>query len=421
MPLTSINLVIDSFFQAMESFFPFENQPTIAVATSGGPDSLALCLLLKLWITKKQGKLISLTVDHRLRPDSAAEAQQVNQWLTAHGVEHHTLTWFEEKPTTDIQNKARQARYHLLEKWCETHQILHLFLGHHGGDQEETVLQRLLHASGPVGLQGMRACTYRPFGRLLRPLLKLSKQQLIHFLDAHHQPYFNDPSNLNLSFERIKMRALLPQLEGLTNTPYPLSQLALKCHDFSEIAQDAVAKFMLEAVSLHVFGFLQLNKDAFLALSQPLQTLVLSHCLQTIGASPYPFSGTQLSGILKKIIQHQNTTIGGCFIVHKSLEIWIVREARAVPPSTPIHQPHNHWDNRFIIEVPQFMVGSIIIPQAAVSASVPPPPLFSNFPNYVIKTLPHIQHPNGGITSVLTSDQGIFWRLKLNHPLTSPF
>ena len=183
MPLTSTNLVLRQFFHSMDQFFPFEAQPTIAVATSGGPDSLALCLLLNQWIIQKNGKLVALTVDHHLRSDSTAEAKQVNQWLTSCGIEHHTLSWNDEKPTADVQNKARMARHQHLEKWCETHHILHLFFAHHQEDQEETILQRLLHASGPIGLQGMQACTYRSFGRLLRPLLSFSKQQLINFLN----------------------------------------------------------------------------------------------------------------------------------------------------------------------------------------------------------------------------------------------
>lgn len=415
MPLTSTDLVLHRFFQSMDQFFPFENQPTVAVAISGGPDSLALCLLLNQWVNQKNGKLISLTVDHRLRPDSTLEAQQVNQWLTNYGIEHHILSWIDEKPTTDIQNKARIARHQRLEKWCEEHHILHLFLAHHQEDQEETILQRLLHASGPTGLQGMQACTYRPFGRLLRPLLSFSKQQLITFLNEQKQPYFSDPSNLNTSFERVKVRAILPQLEKLTTTPFPFSQVGLKCRDFAEIAHTALTDSFLKSVTLSPHGFLKLQKDYFLTLPVPLQTLILSHCLQAIGGSIYPFSAKQLGGIMEKMKNHQNTTLGGCYIMLKSSEIWIIREERSLPKSTDILQNKLHWDNRFLIEVPDFLVGAKIIPYA--SLPVDWKVKNDDIPNCILKTLPFFQQTDGTTLSLFTATHRISWRLMLKNKL----
>ena len=415
MSLTSTNLVLHKFFHSMEQFFPFENQPTIAVAISGGSDSLALCLLLNQWIIQKKGKLIALTIDHRLRLDSTLEAQQVNQWLTNYGIEHHILSWDNEKPTADVQNKARIVRHQRLEKWCETHHVLHLFFAHHQEDQEETILQRLLHASGPIGLQGMQACTYRPFGRLLRPLLSFSKQQLITFLNEQQQPYLSDPSNFNTSFERVKIRALLPQLTSLTTTPFPLTQVGLKCHDFSEIAYEAVVKFFLQSAVLNPLGFLTFQKDPFLSLSIPLQTLVLSHCLQAIGGNIYPFSIKQLGGLIIKIKNQKNTTLGGCFIMIKSSQILVIREERAIPKSTKILQAKFQWDNRFLIEIPNYLLGSTVIPYCELPADFKAKN--EEIPNYILKTLPFFQQTDGTIFSLMCTNHKICWRLALKNKL----
>jgi tRNA(Ile)-lysidine synthase len=415
MPLTSTNLVLRQFFHSMDQFFPFEAQPTIAVATSGGPDSLALCLLLNQWIIQKNGKLVALTVDHHLRSDSTAEAKQVNQWLTSCGIEHHTLSWNDEKPTADVQNKARMARHQHLEKWCETHHILHLFFAHHQEDQEETILQRLLHASGPIGLQGMQACTYRSFGRLLRPLLSFSKQQLITFLNEQQQSYICDPSNLNTSFERVKLRTLLPQLTNLTTTPLPLSQVGLKCHDFAEIAHEAVTKFFLRSITLNPLGFLILQKDSFLSLSIPLQTLTLSHCLQAIGGNIYPFSSKQLSSLIEKIRNHKNTTLGGCFIIIKSSQIYVIREERAISKSTDIPQNKFCWDNRFLIEIPDYLLGGKVIPYCELPIDYKIKK--DDVPNYILKTLPFFQQPDGTISSLFSKEYSISWRLVLKNKL----
>ena len=82
----------ERFAAAMEAVGPFEPAPQIAVAVSGGADSMALCLLADRWARDRGGAVLALTVDHRLRPESAAEAAQVGRWLRARGIDHVVLT-----------------------------------------------------------------------------------------------------------------------------------------------------------------------------------------------------------------------------------------------------------------------------------------------------------------------------------------
>ena len=134
---------------------PFEPSPRIAVAVSGGPDSLALCLLADRWARARRGTAFGLTVDHRLRPESGAEAAQVRRWLTARGIAHRTLRWPGARPVTGLQEQARAARLALLTGWCRRAGVLHLLLGHQREDQAETALQRLVRGSGIDGLAAM--------------------------------------------------------------------------------------------------------------------------------------------------------------------------------------------------------------------------------------------------------------------------
>lgn len=90
----------------------------LAVAVSGGADSLALCLLASAWVRRAGRSLTALTVDHGLRPDSAAEAAQVGDWLGAQGIPHVILNWTGPKPATGLPAAARKARYDLLLSWC---------------------------------------------------------------------------------------------------------------------------------------------------------------------------------------------------------------------------------------------------------------------------------------------------------------
>ena len=162
---------------------PFEPAPRVAVAVSGGSDSLALCLLADRWARARGGAVFGLTVDHRLRPESGAEAAQVRRWLAARAISHRTLRWTGTRPVSGIQEEARAARLALLVGWCRRAHVLHLLLGHQREDQAETVLQRLVRGSGIDGLAAMAPVrlAMEPDGggvRLLRPLLSVSRDAL---------------------------------------------------------------------------------------------------------------------------------------------------------------------------------------------------------------------------------------------------
>ena len=111
----------------------------LAVAVSGGADSLCLALL-----TSQIADITALIVDHGLRPESTTEANAVQQQLIQHGIEAEVLTWrAEEKPTSNIQAAAREARYKLMADWCAANDVQHILVAHHQDDQAETFLLRL--------------------------------------------------------------------------------------------------------------------------------------------------------------------------------------------------------------------------------------------------------------------------------------
>lgn len=145
-------IAAEEFAAAMAPLGPFEREPRLAVAVSGGPDSMALLLLAQEWAAARGGRVSALTVDHGLRAELSAEAAQVAQWAGLLGVSHVALTWIGDKPTADIQAAAREARYCLLEEWCAASGVFHLLLAHHRDDQAETFLLRLARGSGLDGL-----------------------------------------------------------------------------------------------------------------------------------------------------------------------------------------------------------------------------------------------------------------------------
>jgi tRNA(Ile)-lysidine synthase len=192
---------------ALEAIGGFEARPLIAVAVSGGPDSLALIILADRWARQRGGEAWALTVDHGLRPESAEEARTVAGWLTDRCISHETLVWAGAKPQSGIQEAAREARYRLLGQWCRAHGVLHLLTAHHREDQVETYLIRRRAGSGIDGLAGMSAVRELAGCRLVRPLLSVPRARLLAVLKEEDQPFLSDPSNLDPAFERARLRA----------------------------------------------------------------------------------------------------------------------------------------------------------------------------------------------------------------------
>lgn len=200
---------------------------SLLLAVSGGPDSLALLRLAALW--RAQGAPVHIhvaTVDHGLRPEAAAEAEQVGRWSAALGLPHRILRWQGDKPRADLQQKAREARYRLLFAHAREIGAQAVAVAHHADDQAETLLMRLARGSGPAGLAAMAPAQKFGENLLLRPLLGLRKQQLIDFCRAEGQEFFEDPSNGDPRFERARWRAAAPELTRLGLTAEICGRLA---------------------------------------------------------------------------------------------------------------------------------------------------------------------------------------------------
>jgi len=194
------------FAALMAPFAPFEARPALAVAVSGGRDSIALAVLTHQWAGERHGRVLALVVDHGLRPESAGEARATCERLATLGIEAETLAWSGAKPATRIQQAAREARYRLLFEACRRHGILHLLTAHHADDQAETLAMRAARESGPDGLAGMAALVEHRSARLLRPLLAVPRARLTATLQTRGIGWIDDPSNEDRRFERVRVR-----------------------------------------------------------------------------------------------------------------------------------------------------------------------------------------------------------------------
>ena len=197
---------------------PLEATPSALLAVSGGPDSTALLLMAAEWAARRETTWIAAaTVDHGLRPASAAEAASVAQLCERLGVPHRTLVWAGAKPSTRVQEIAREARYRLLADRARTIGAGTIVTAHHADDQAETVLFRLMRGSGVAGLSGMAPMSERDGISIARPLLGVAKSALIAFARARGVAFVEDPSNADPRYARTRLRRLIAGLaaEGL--------------------------------------------------------------------------------------------------------------------------------------------------------------------------------------------------------------
>ena len=199
-------ILVEDFSGVLARLLPDPAPRKIAVAVSGGVDSLCLCLFVQAWAKSCGVQVVALTVDHLLRAASSDEARQVHSWLTGRGMEHHILVWEKSSYPKNIQNSARQARYDLLQEWCLANEVQYVLVGHNAQDQFETILQRLAHHSGVMGLAGIEEIVRHDQITLIRPLLRYSRQEITESMIHFQQEWIDDPSNLNPQFTRVKIR-----------------------------------------------------------------------------------------------------------------------------------------------------------------------------------------------------------------------
>lgn len=189
----------------------------LGIALSGGPDSTALLLLA----TRAGMAVEAMTVDHGLRPESAAEAAAAAGVCRRLDVRHETARVRLDRPT---QAAAREARYAALADCAHRRGLAAVLTGHHADDQAETLLMRLARGAGLAGLSGIRAVqrcqppTASGPLLVLRPLLGWRKRELEAIVAAAGIEPARDPSNADPRYDRTAARALLATAEWLDPT-----------------------------------------------------------------------------------------------------------------------------------------------------------------------------------------------------------
>ena len=306
-------------FKIFEEFSSILNaKKNLAVAVSGGPDSLALAYLAKCFSLLNNINVKYFIVDHKLRRESSLEAKEVRNILNKINVKSEILIWNGKKPLGNIQSLAREKRFSLLANECKKNNIEYLLIGHHINDLFENFLIRIVRGSG---LNGLISFDYKTKYKsenleIMRPLLNLEKKDLIYVCKKVFNFFVKDPSNINKDYKRTRIRNLLHTLEkeGLDKKKLLLTIKNLK-------DSDASIKFYVDR---------NLNKNAifskrrnsyilsqkFFDQSHEIIFRSLTKIIQNIGKKYYPARGKSIDNIIERIKEKSfsKLTLGGCYI-----------------------------------------------------------------------------------------------------------
>ena len=299
-----------------------------AVAVSGGPDSLALAFLAKVYSIKKKISSRFFIVDHKLRPESTKEAKAVSKELKKILVKPEILTWKGKKPLKNIQSIARINRYELLTKNCEKFKISNILLGHHRDDLFENFFIRFSRGSGLKGLVSLDKKSKINNKNLIRPLINEKKEDLIYISKKVFNFYVQDPSNLDEKFKRIRIRKLINELQkdGLDKSKF------LKTIKNLKYSNKVVDFYVQENLKKNTYfsdekNNLILNKIFF---EQPYEVIfrAFSDSLKIVGKKYNSVRGKKLAKIINQIEKnHLNrATLGGCIVEKVNQSIIISKE-----------------------------------------------------------------------------------------------
>jgi tRNA(Ile)-lysidine synthase len=335
------------FASLMERYAPWPATQPIAVAVSGGADSLCLG-----WLAHRWGRAVGLILDHGLRPESGCEAEATARRLTGFGMAARVRRLAIE-PGPGVAARARDARYAALTQMAKAEGMVDLLVAHHAGDQAETVLMRRRARSGPAGLAAMAAVTETRDLRIVRPLLSVQPGRLRATLRQAGLGWVEDPSNLNPAALRTRLRQ---EIAGAVETTGALTFAAGQQAEARASEARETAAVLAERAAIYPQGFAVLSPG-------PIEAAALAALLRALTGARYP---PRLDAVRALAARPRPATCAGVHILSAGRlgPGWLlVREASAMAEAVEA-VPGAMWDRRFRVaddssHAPGTMLGAV--------------------------------------------------------------
>ncbi|MBJ7448340.1 MAG: tRNA lysidine(34) synthetase TilS [Brevundimonas sp.] len=329
----------------------------LALGLSGGSDSRALLKLASAWAQTNGRRVLALTVDHALNPDSAHWTAFARDAALAEGADWHGLTWQGPKPVTGLPAAARRARHALLAEAARAAGARVILLGQTADDVAEADWMRA-EGSTLGRVREWSPSPVWPEGRglmLLRPMLDVRRKTLRDWLTAQGADWIDDPANEDLKYARSRARGfLLPLGEGGGATAP--SDEGLRC--LTTLAPDTLTLSRQNDSSAAVRSSPLPSGEGVLVFDRTLSTSTLAAAMVCAGGSDRMPRGDRLAALMKRLATPDafTTTLSGARIDAKTDYINIHREAGEFtrrPPLAIALTPGIEavWDGRWAITV----------------------------------------------------------------------
>ncbi len=317
----------------------------LAVAVSGGGDSLAL---LSLLVEAGASVASVLTVNHHLRPEAAEEAQAVAAHAARLGLAHETLDWRWDGQG-NLSEAAREGRYGLMARYCRAHGIGDCALGHTRDDNIESFFLGLMRGAGLDGLCGMRPGFLHEGIAFHRPLLGTSRKALRDHLSDRGLRWAEDPGNTNPDYDRARIRAALARLEPDLDADLLARSVANLAATRRDLGQEIAAR--LEGHVTSDGPDLVFDPAVLAALTPEFRRRALSAALRLIASGRHGPRGAALDRLAGRdwTAEPAPVTLHGCTIALTGGRLRIGREAAAVPG--PVDS-RALWDGRWRFDGP---------------------------------------------------------------------
>jgi tRNA(Ile)-lysidine synthase len=327
---------------------------TILVAVSGGSDSIGLLLALHAANAADPSnaghRLVACTIDHALRPGSAAECDAVAARCQALGIPHHATRWSHSGVASALQERARLARYRLLSEVARTVSADLAVTGHTADDQAETVAMRAARVSrhrattgdctpAVHGLAGMADAMLFDRGLwVFRPFLDMARADIRAWLRSHGEPWVDDPSNADPRFERVRIR----QASGQRGVD-PSAQAQRR----------ESARIMVERLGRHVrvHDALVAEIDGAAVTDDPYTRRLLSILAATLGGRAHGMAGETADRLMNVLARGSPgaSTASRTVFERRQGRLFLYREWRDLPVLTLAPGETALWDGRFRI------------------------------------------------------------------------
>ena len=320
--------------------------PALGIALSGGGDSMALLHLAAGWAGPRGVRLAAVTVDHRLRPESAAEARFAAQAAESLGIPAQILPWDDHPAGGNLMQSARRARALLIADWARAQGLPAVALGHTRDDVAETLLMRLSRGAGLDGLAAMAEAWDSHGIRWLRPLLDCGRAELRDWLAARAIAWADDPSNDDPHYDRARIRAAMAAL-GLQP-----AQLARAARNLAQARDALIPATLALAEDARVQGdTLSLPLPPLRSAPAELRRRLLVAALAWITGAPHPPRQSGLDATWTAIAAGRRGTLAGVILTPRLDRLHLTREPAAAARAAPLTGA-GLWDARFRLPAP---------------------------------------------------------------------